>query len=142
MTNLLSPEDLAAIKEALMDVRDTFFKKPITIRHRVVTQGAFGESAVDVPTDHHFVGLYEFTRADGGRYHTVEGDPNGQEAHDGWRFFLWKEDVDAKLTVDPTTDRVIVDAKEYIIKFWAASALFGDLGELFYELEISFDTTT
>lgn len=140
--NLLTAEDLAAIKAALKDVVDTFFKQPLTIRHRTArTEVAkFGELAKHVNQDFNLIGLSEFTRAEGGKYHTVQEDPTGQQEVDGWRFYFWKEDVDALLTVNPEQDKVIMNGKEYIIKFWAPSAWFSDLGELFYELEISKDT--
>lgn len=142
MTNLLSADDLAAIKAALKDVVDTFFKQPIIIRHRTnkTTVVQFGERAKHVDQDFPLIGLSEFTRAEGGKYHTVQEDPTGQQQVDGWRFYFWKEDVDALLTVNPEMDKVVMNGKEYIIKFWAPSAWFSDLGELFYELEISKDS--
>lgn len=140
--NLLTPEDLEAIKAALKDVVDTFFKQPLIIRHRTAktTVAHFGESAKHVEVDIQLIGLSEFTRADGGKYTTVQEDPTGQQETDGWRFYFWKEDVDALVHVNPEQDKVIMNGKEYIIKFWAPSAWFSDLGELFYELEISRDT--
>ena len=47
--------------------------------------------------------------------------------------------MDALTTVDPRTDKVLIDGQEYTIRFWAPSALFGDLGDLLYEMEINYD---
>jgi len=141
VASLLSPDDLAAIKSALMDLRDTFFKRPFTLVHRSTALGPYGESAVhDSTSNFDFVGLTEFTRAKGEKYHTVDEDPTGEQQRDGWRFYIWKDDVDAVVVVDPETDKVLLDGVEYIIKFWAESALFSDLGYVFYEMEISKDT--
>lgn len=139
MSQLLSAEDLVAIKSALFDVQDTFFKKSLTIHHRTVSQKRFGEGVQETYVPFTVHGLSEFTRADAGKYSTVDVSPTGMEQNDGWRFYLWKDEVDALLTVNPEADKVELDGKRYDISFWAPSALFSDLGELLYELEIKYN---
>jgi hypothetical protein len=142
MPSLLSPEDLAAVKEALKDLVDTFFKKQVIIRHRVnVTTQQYGEKPQSADSYHPILGLFQFTRSSGGKYHTLYDRENGMTQEDGWRFYLWADDVEALgITVNPEADKIVMDDFEYVIKFWAPSALFSDLGCLLYELEILYDT--
>lgn len=139
--SLLSQQDLIAIKSALQSVVATFFTKELIIRHRTnVGTAQFGEKSKATPQDFVVKGLYEFTKSDGGKYHTLKDGPTGQTTEDGWRFYLWKDEVDALVTVNPQVDKVVLDGHEYIIRFWSPSALFSDLGDLLYELEIAYDT--
>ena len=82
--SLLTAQDLAAIKSALQSVVATFFTKEITFRRRTnVTTAQYGEKSKADFQDFKLLGLYEFTRAEGGKYHTLKDGPTGQAHDDG-----------------------------------------------------------
>lgn len=140
MTDLLSDDDLAAVKSAMQDLVDTFMKMEIVLMSRSTVLGAYGESASFTPKPYTLKVMGEYTKGRGERYRNVEEDPTGEQVRDGYRFYLWKEAVDAIVTIDPETDKVLVNGHEYIIFFWGPSAQFSSLGYLFYEMEVSLDT--
>jgi len=141
MPSLLPPRVQAVIKKALKDVVDTFFKTAVTIHHRPTTTLAkYGEGVTTTPQDHNFNALSNYSVGTDGRYITIKQGPVGQELHDGWRIYLWKQDVDdVNLVIDPESDTISMGGKEYHFRFGANSAEFADLGPLLIELEIHLD---
>jgi sulfur transfer complex TusBCD TusB component (DsrH family) len=141
MPNLLDTDTLAVIKAAIKDVVDTFFRFEITINHREqVRPNNYGESVAATVTSHKFNALYQYTVASDGRYITVQRSEKGQELHDGWRVYLWKDDVAAAgLTINPESDTVTIDGKTYEIRMFTPSAPMSDLGNLFYEFDVHFN---
>lgn len=139
---LLAADQLALIKDALANVFATFAKEDVVFLKRIIgfDNTNFGEQvAVPPPQEFPIQAIYAYTAAHDGKYDTIQRTELGNELHDGFRLFIWKDDmVTAGLTVDPEVDQVVFKGKTYKIDFAAPSAQFSDLGDLLFEVEIRF----
>lgn len=136
---LLSDATLQKIKAALKETMSTFAQKQIHIVKRTPTTARFGEAVVSTDVPYPIMCLYEPSRGLNARYNTTENSQKGTEAHDGWRIYLWKDDVTALgIDINPEADKVRVDGKDYQIRMFTPSAQFSTLGDLLYEFEVHF----
>lgn len=138
---LLSPVALAAIKVALANTMATFAVEPVVIHKRSVSVTNFGEDTEAPYTPHPINALYAYTKAHQGKYDIVGRTDKGNEEHDGFRLFLWQDDMTAAGfdSLDSEVDRVVFKGKTYVLNFAAPSAQFSNLGNLLWEVEIIFN---
>lgn len=141
-TPLLSAAILARIKSALANVFATFAREPIVLKKRTVgfNTADFGEKTTATFVPYNLEALYQYTTAHDGKYDIVQRTDKGAEEHDGFRLYLWREDMEATglLAIDPEVDHVVFMGKEYVIDFAAPSAQFSSLGYLMWEVEVRF----
>lgn len=141
MTDLLSDQAKQAIRDGFKCVADTFYHTPITVDLRLGTvKKPFGEGYTTTYSPINTVCRMETSKASGERYINVKDSPKGKDFQDGYKVFLWKESFDVLLagrTVNPETDRVIIDGKQYEIRMFDISARFSNIGPLQYEMDLT-----
>jgi hypothetical protein len=138
--SLLSTATLAKIKVALANTMATFAKESVVFYTRSVSIQNFGEQAKAVEVPHPVLVLYEYTKGHAGKYDTVNRTDKGFEEHDGFRLYIWKDDLIAAGIdhIDPEVDQVEFKGKKYRMEMAAPSAQFSDLGELLWEVEVHY----
>ena len=137
---LLSPQTLATIKVALANVMATFAKESVTFLSRSVSVEHFGERIEAPAVPHEILVCYEYTKGHAGKYDTVNRTEKGFEEHDGFRLYIWKDDMATAglLKIDPEQDQVVFKGKTYRMEMAAPSEQFSDLGDLLWEVEARF----
>lgn len=143
MANLLTVRTQLAIKAALQNVVDTFFKCTVTLNSKVTVTDRYGERPVSTITTRDFDVLADFSVGKSGRYQDVEKSELGQRDESSFHLYFWADDVkNSGVTVDAEADTVTlrnipsIPDGEYEIRLFAPSALFSDLGFLLYDMEL------
>lgn len=141
-TPLLSDAVLAKVKSALANVFATFARETVVFKKRTVTFPAdnFGEKTAATFVPYSIEVIYAFTTAHDGKYDIIQRTDKGAELHDGFRLYIWRDDMEATglRSIDPEVDHVVFMGKEYVIDFAAPSAQFSSLGYLLWEVEVRF----
>ena len=138
---LLTPTQLTQAKLAISRVFATFAKEPVVFKQIRVKIAPFGEKADNTDfTPYNLEAIYAYTTAHDGKYDIIQRTDKGSEIHDGFRLYIWKDDMIAAglLAIDAEQDHVIFKGKEYDLDFAAPSAQFSTLSELLWEIEVRF----